>query len=207
MLTLPSTLRMTPRQAGALAVIWLILALFFGVLYRFADSAEHHAYNAGATPPSTVTLTQGKHYQLSTAGGQAALSAAGQQVSAADCKYQLGDLPAENLGATALADDSGATHMVATFVAPVSGAVRITCAGIGAVFVDDANDSALDLGLVFVLISSLLASCGVVFGIWALYASSGHSSSDPNDRPDQVDYRGSTDIDQPVDNSGADSAI
>jgi hypothetical protein len=187
--------RVTPRQAGALAVLWLFLALFFGALYRVADATEHHAYNSGDKPPAFVTLTDGKHYQLSTKGGQSALVADGQQISTADCHYQVPGGTPQVLGATAVADDSGATHVVATFVAPVGGRVQITCAGLGPVFVDDADSSTLDLAIVFVLMSSGLASLGVILGLWALYAGSQARLEDAS--RDDVEVDGGV---QPVDN-------
>jgi hypothetical protein len=161
--------RITARQAGALAVIWLFLALFFGALYRFADGSERHAYNSQSTPPSAVRLTQGKHYQLSTVGGQTAMAAADEQIATANCVWQLPGGAPGPLGVTGLSPDSGATHVVGTFVAPATGSIEITCSGLGPVFIDDADNSGTDLALAFLLLSSGLATVGVVLGLWALH--------------------------------------
>jgi len=174
-------LRITPRQGGALAVVWLFLALFFGALYRFADATEHHAYNANSTPPGVVTLTQGKKYQLSTKDGQPGLAARGEQIATANCLWQTGTTTQQPLGITGLGADSGAIHVVATFIAPASGPVQILCSGLGPVFIDDADDSTPDLALAFVVLASGLAAVGVSLGIWALYQ--GSTASRAADEP------------------------
>jgi hypothetical protein len=176
--------RVTPRQAGALAVAWLVMAVFFAVLYRFADDSEHHAYNTDAVPPSPVTLSLGKIYQLSTMAGQSGLAASGQLMSTANCIWQTPTGTPHALAVTALPDDSGSIHVVGTFVGPANGPVQITCTGLGPVFVDDAESSGPDLALVFVLISAALASAGAMLGIWALYAGSQSPRAAPEVEPD-----------------------
>jgi hypothetical protein len=58
--------------------------------------------------------------------------------------------------------DSGtrATHAVATFAGPVTGAVRIECRALAKTFVDDADDVSSDAAGLFLLLCTIALSTG-----------------------------------------------
>ena len=71
---------------------------------------------------------------------------------------------------TPLSPDVRATHAIATFTSPVSGNVHVDCAGWGAVYVDDAEDSGWDYAGLFLLLTTISLTAAVALGLSALYA-------------------------------------
>lgn len=165
------------RYRGVIAIVMLIAALLFAGLYRVADGAEKHSYNVGAIPPATVKLTAGRTYEISLRGGRAALEARGFSPKDVRCSWSLGSTDVwQPLTVTPLSEDVRPTHAVATFVAPVSGSVRIDCAEWGAVYVDDADNSGWDYAGLFLVLTAVCLFLFVALGASALYARSARAS-------------------------------
>jgi hypothetical protein len=159
------------RHRGVLAAILIAATVLLAGLYRVADGTERHSYNAGAIPPSTFELTSGHRYEISVPGGRDALHKRGVSESAAQCSWSQGSGSAgQVLKVTVLSTDVRPTHAIATFTAPAGGRVHIDCAGWGAVYVDDADDSGWDYAGLFLLLTTICATLGLALGMSAMYA-------------------------------------
>lgn len=161
------------RYRGVLAVVLLLAAVLFGGLYRVADGLEKHSYNSGAVPPDTVELTQGRTYQISVPGGRKALAKRGISTAAAQCSVTQPSGVSQHLSVTLLSSDVRPTNAIATFVAPVSGSVRLDCGQWGAVYVDDADNAGWDYAGLFLLLTAICLTLAVALGLSALYARHG----------------------------------
>jgi hypothetical protein len=158
------------RRRGVLAVVLLLAAVLFGGLYRVADGAEKHSYNAGAVPPQTVKLTSGHQYEISVPGGRNALAKRGISAKAAECSLSPDGGSSTPLTVSPISDDVRPTNALATFVSPVSGRVHLDCGQWGAVYVDDADDSGWDFAGLFLVLTAICLTCGLALGLSALYA-------------------------------------
>ena len=155
---------------GALAVILIVLGVLFAVLYRIDNSGENHSYSAGGKAPSYVQLTAGKQYEISARGGMKALIAAGGSAGSLNCSYTPSDgNTTSHLDTTALAADTRATHTLATFIAPVSGMVRVECRALAVTYIDDADNVSGDPAGLFLLLCTISLSVGAMFGLSSLY--------------------------------------
>ncbi len=157
------------RRTGLAAIVLLLGAALAGGLYRVADAAEHHAYNSGALPAASYQLTEGRTYQISTPGGLADLTRRHVDVAAPACTWSTGTAASQHLRVTALGSDAKANHVVATFVAPAGGPVRIACAGWGPVMVDDADSATWDVAGLLLVVTVILLTAGTAVGLGALY--------------------------------------
>lgn len=158
------------RYRGGLAVGLLLAAVLCGGLYRVADGAEKHSYNAGAVPPETVRLTAGHRYEISAPDGRKALQKRGIVTTVAQCSVTPdggGEVP---LTVTVLSNDVRPTNALANFVSPISGRVHLDCGPWGAVFVDDSDDSAWDVAGLWLVLAAIFLTSGVALGLSALYA-------------------------------------
>jgi len=160
-----------PRsRAAVLAVLLLALGIIFAALYRVENSREHHSYNAGAQAPFAVQVTGGKQYEISTPGGVKRLAKHGIAGGNVTCTYQTGaGVAPQNLAVTALGSDTRTVHAVATFVAPISGALHIACGGLSSVFVDDADNAPADPAGLFILLTTISLTAGAALGMSVLY--------------------------------------
>lgn len=161
------------RFRGVIAVALLLAAVLFGGLYRVADGLEKHSYNSGAAPPDTVTLTQGRTYQISVPGGRKALARQGISTKVAQCSLSQPSGNTQTLTVTLLSNDVRPTNAIATFVAPLSGPVHINCGPWGAVYVDDADNTGWDYAGLFLLLTAICLTLAVALGLSALYARHG----------------------------------
>jgi len=164
------------RFRGVIAVVLLFAAALFGGLYRVADGLEKHSYNAGAVPPDTVTLTQGRTYQISVPGGRKALASRGISTSVGQCSVTQASGASQHLQVTVLSNDLRPTNTIATFVSPLSGSVHLDCGPWGAVYVDDADNRGWDYAGLFLLLTAICLTLAVALGLSALYAR--HSDRD-----------------------------
>lgn len=144
--------------AGA---VLLILACLLFAASRVVAAGQRHAYDPGAVPEAGYAVTAGRTYQLSASRSVAELKKAGL----------LGDLPCfttsatgeqNPLALTSLADDDRNLHQFATFLAPVTGSIRVSCTGIADVFIDDADSAAPDRSALLVLLSAGVGLLGVI---------------------------------------------
>jgi hypothetical protein len=144
------------------AVALTVVGVALWVLYRVQAGTEAHAYSPGAIAPRTVQLTQGHTYHLSIPGGVQAEYDLGVAPSELACTFTPAGGQAGSLAVTAEdpGDPAGSktTNEIASFFAPVTGRVHVSCSGLPQVFVDDADDSPFDLaGLWLVLATASLA--------------------------------------------------
>jgi hypothetical protein len=150
------------------SVLLLVAAALYFALFAIFRSTGHHAYDSGAAP-TTVTLTAGKQYQLAVRGGRPALMSRGASADRPQCSWSTGSVAGQPLAVNPLPADARSVNVVATFVAPISDQVRITCAGWSAVFVDDSNDSAFDRGGLFLLLATMALTTGLALGLGVLF--------------------------------------
>jgi hypothetical protein len=182
--------RSASARGGILAVVLLVLAVVAFGGYLALDGSEHHSFNAGAAAPSTVHVTQGKQYEISTPGGLKGLADRGIDAAAVACTYRQGQGVASVLTTSTLAG-SRTTHAVATFLAPVTGDVHVECTLLsGGTFVDDSDDGAADASGFFLLVSTVFAALAVPLGLAYLYRrSTARRAQEPAAVPDEA-FRG-----------------
>ncbi len=191
----PSRHRDTPSDGRdalvrlGVGVSLILLAVLVYGLSRFLASGQTHSYDAGASPPTTVRLIQGKQYQLSSPVGVATLRKRGQ-LDALSC-YSSTDGNLQNpLQVQQTSSDDRDLHTFATVIAPSSGRLQIGCNGIDRVFVDDAESSGRDVSAAVVLLSVLIGAAGVplaVSGWYRLPPLAHHDGRSGDDWDDQDD--------------------
>jgi hypothetical protein len=160
------------RNTAVLAVlagVSLLVAVAFLGLWRIAAGSQNHAYDSGPMPPTTVALTAGKTYQLSTVDGPEQLSDRGALEQPAACTWSTAGEAPQALAVTPVTADSRSTHVVATFVGPAGGDVHIECPAWGAVWVDDSDDAPTDLAGLFLVVAVITLTSGVIFALTAVY--------------------------------------
>ena len=162
--------RRAPRRRLVIlcAALLLVAAMLYFTLFAVSKSTGHHGYDSGRAPAS-VKVTAGKQYQLSVRGGRAALTSRGVSADQPSCSWSTGGGSGQPLAVKPLPADSRSVNVVATFVAPTSGQVRIDCAGWGSILVDDSDDSAFDRTGLFLLLAITALAIGLAFGLGLLY--------------------------------------
>lgn len=146
-------------------MLLLVGGLILGALFRIVSGTEHHAFSMGSPSPEPVHLTADREYTLAIPGGvQAALERGVAQVPGTDggsarlaleCNYARGGGSTQALSVSAESVDTKATNDVGTFVAPATGTLRIDCAGLGAMYVDDADGATDPAG--WLLVGAIVA--------------------------------------------------
>lgn len=169
-----------PRINGVtagLAALLLLLGLALLGLWRVLDGNERLPFADGAAPPAYVRVTVGQTYQIAVPGGVRAMLARGFAVSqngtiALDCQYTpRGSVGFSPLELTAESSDTKAETTVGEFVGPVTGDIRVTCSGWGAVFVPNSDDRPSDHAGLALLGSIILLTAGAALGLSQLRAS------------------------------------
>ncbi|HEY0166080.1 MAG TPA: hypothetical protein VGB75_03465 [Jatrophihabitans sp.] len=153
-----------PGRGGAslaAGVVLLLLAVLLFAGSRVVAAGQRHAYDPAATPPQTYQLTAGQTYQLSSARSVAELKQAGVLPNLA-CFIASGAGAPAPLTLASTTDDDRNLHVFATMVAPATGPARLSCTGIAAVFVDDADDAEPDRSALLVLLSIAAGLLGVI---------------------------------------------
>jgi len=119
-----------------------------------------------------------------------ALAAAGRDADALDCRYRPAgsSVDAQELKTTSLGTDTRTTHAVATFIAPVSGLVSITCGTLSQTYIDDADNTPGDPAGLFILLCAILLTIGVACAMSALYRRGSEQPSRPS-RPTRHSHR------------------
>lgn len=159
--------RRTPIAAIAGAVL-ILAGLGFWALYVQASADEPHAYARGGAPPQYVQVEIGKTYRIAVRGGVATLAAAGLEPGNLSCTAAR---PGQGPGALNLSfetNDTKATNDVASFVAAMNARLHVECAGIGAVFVDNAEDAAVDWSGLWLVLATLALVVGTPLILSAL---------------------------------------
>jgi len=155
-------------RRAIVAAILLLAGLGFAAVYRVVSGTEHQSYSAGAVPPASSHVTAGKTYELAVPGGVATLKRNGANVTSPQCEWSLPGSGSQLLQATAGGADTKAINVVATFVSPVTGNIRVDCSGWGAMYIDDADNTPADTAGWFLLLAVLSLAVGAGLGVSAL---------------------------------------
>jgi hypothetical protein len=157
------------------------LVLLVGAILAFCARpvlAPHdRSWSADARPLASYELIAGRLYHLSTVegpieGSRVPLSCTWRPVDATGAA----DVQPAVLASTPI-EGERITHIVASFTAPATGRVQVTCAGQAAVFIDDAEGLGRDSG-------SVLLIAGIGLGLAGLcLAASGVRAARPVTRP------------------------
>lgn len=158
------------RRIGTAGVVLLLAGIVFAGLYRITAGTEAHAFAPGAVPPATVRVTSGDQYLISVPGGVAALQRRGTNPSTLTCQWSAPGAASRALEIQAAGAGTKATNAVASFTAPVTGAVHVDCTGWGAVFVDDADNAPGDLSGLYLVLCVFAFTLGAGLALSALRA-------------------------------------
>jgi hypothetical protein len=135
--------------------------------YRLLAGTEPHSYAQGA-PPAAVRIVAGHTYSLAIRGGVQAEQQLGIPPTALRCAVSAPRIGVRPLTLRPEASDTKAINQIATFVAPVTGRVHLSCAGLTAVFVDDAADAPADRAGLALLLAVIALTLGVALALSAL---------------------------------------
>lgn len=127
------------RRAAAAGLVLVVAGLLLWALYPFVAAEESHSFAPGQSAARLVHLHKGTHYQLGIPGGVRAARKAGVTPQALRCSAAPAGGSASSLAITAEQPDTKATNQIASFVAPFTARVHVTCSGLGAVYVDNAE--------------------------------------------------------------------
>jgi hypothetical protein len=155
-------------RRAIVATILLLGGLGSAAVYRVVSGTEHQSFSAGAVPPSSSRVTAGKTYELATPGGVATLKRDGANIASAQCEWSYPGSGSQLLTATASGADTKATNVVATFISPVTGDIRVDCSGWGAMYIDDADNTPADIAGWFLLLAVIALALGAGLGVSAL---------------------------------------
>jgi hypothetical protein len=153
-----------------LGVVLLLVAGAAWLARGAANSSAAHAWTPDANPPRTVQLTAGEEYKLSTPDGIAALAdQQGADQPTLRCTATSRSGSTVGLKVTVGQVDRRILHIVGQFRAPFSGPAAISCAGVGRVFVDDADDAAFGTAGFLVLVTVITLFVGGALTLSGLY--------------------------------------
>ncbi len=167
---MPSTSRASVARAGA-AVGLVIAAVLLGALSRILSGTEPHAYAKGVVAPNSARVTLGQAYTLSVPGGVKALQARGVDVSSGQCDWSVDGSASQALPVAAAGEFTKATNVVATFIAPYTGDLHVTCLGWGPMFLDDADSTPGDPAGWLLLLATVTLTVGIALAMAALHSS------------------------------------
>jgi hypothetical protein len=177
----------------ALVAIGLLVAgLALAASYRVVSGTEHTAYASGGLPATGAQVTEGKTYGLSVPGGVDELRKRGANVNSPECSWSVPGGASQVLSAQASGADTKAINVVATFTSPVTGPIAVTCAGWGAMYIDDADNAPADVAGWLLVLAVIALTVGVGLGVSALrsagnLAPSGRTSGGPVSEDDEVE--------------------
>jgi hypothetical protein len=155
-------------RRAVVATVLLLLGVGLAAAYRVISGTQRQAFSVGAVPPSSSQVTEAKTYQLAVPGGVTTLKKRGANVTAAQCEWSVGGSGSQLLQVTAAGPDTKATNVVGTFVSPVTGDIRVDCAGWGAMYIDDADNAPADVAGWFLVLAVIALAVGAGLGVSAL---------------------------------------
>lgn len=174
-----------PRPALSRAVLAGPLLVIVGVacwvLFVLQSRSEQHAFNGGANPRDFVRVAAGRTYAIAIHGGVRRLTQLGLNPEQLRCTAAPRGGAPQVLRLTTETSDTKANNQIATFVAGVSGDVQVRCSGIGAVYVDNAEDSPFDWSGLWLVLASLTLVVGLPLMLSALRSTT--RRADSADRP------------------------
>jgi hypothetical protein len=165
---------------GAVAIGLVLIGLVSLGLWRVIGGSEHEAFAPGATPPESSKVTSGHSYSLAVPGGvQAMLRHGIQTVNGQNgstlgltCEWSVDGSANQALTVSVESLDTKAETKVATFTAPVTGDLSVSCDGWGRMFIPDADSSSGDPSGIFLLLSIIALTLGGALGLSAMYKAS-----------------------------------
>jgi hypothetical protein len=170
-------------RAALFAVILLVLGIAFGALYRLLAGTESHAYAPDPIAAPTVRVTVNHDYELSFPGGIAGLAQQGIEPSDLSCTWAddaSGDVAGQRtLVLTRYGTDTSSRNAVASFTAPTTGSIHISCDGLGTAFVDDADDASGDPSGWFLVLATLALTGGAAAAMVALHGGRARATAPP----------------------------
>lgn len=153
------------KGVAGVALLVVGAGLWFG--YRLLAGTEPHSYAQGV-PPEAVRLIRGHTYSLAIRGGVPAEQQLGIPPTALRCAVSGSRIGVRPLTLRPEASDTKAINQIATFAAPVTGRVHLSCAGLTAVFVDDAADAPPDHAGLVLLLATIALTLGIGLALSAL---------------------------------------
>jgi hypothetical protein len=166
-------------------------------VYRVLAGTEPHSYAQGA-PPEAVRLIGGHTYSLAIRGGVPTEQQLGIPPTALRCAVSGPGIGVRPLTLRPEASDTKAINQIATFVAPVTGRVHLSCAGLTAVYVDDAANAPADRAGLALLLATIALTLGIPLALSALRGAR---------RPRQLPSRDDDEVESPVNVVGDDGEI
>lgn len=153
-------------------VVLVLLAITFLGMAKLVMGTQRHAYDPHATPPATYSVTAGRDYQLSSAKGVEALVKSGVVANGAqpNCLAIGEDGVQTPMQLESVRDDARDLHVFANWHSTITDQVHISCSGVPAVFIDDADDSPPDYGAPLTVLAAVLGAVGVVMVASGVYA-------------------------------------
>jgi hypothetical protein len=153
------------------AVVTLLAGVALLGVWRVVSGNQDLPFDKGAVAPASVAVTKGHEYALAVPGGVPAMIARGvptrntgdQTVIALECTWSSpGDSTGTRSPLTASEESDGtkAEDTVGHFHAPITGRIRIDCAGWGLMFIPNSDDAAHDWAGLALLLSIILLTIG-----------------------------------------------
>jgi hypothetical protein len=172
--------------AGALLIL---VGLGCWALYVKTSRSEPHAYAPSGSPPRYVQVEVGETYRIAIPGGVPAVIGAGVDFESLRCTAAA---PGQGPGALNLAlektgqdptriEPSEPINDIASFVAAQTERLHVECAGLGPVFVDDAEDSQSDSSGLWLILASLALLIGIPLILSVLRGAGRRPDSVPTD--------------------------
>lgn len=155
----------TLARTTFVAVVLVVLGLALWAVYRLTGSGEQHSFARGALAPTYVSVTQGDTYSIGIVGGVRELRRRALDPATTACAIAPRGGQSAQLAIVPDRKDTKAVNQIATFVAPVTGRVRVSCTGLPAVFVDDADDRVGDASGLWLVLASIALAVGLPLGL------------------------------------------
>lgn len=155
-----------------------MLAVVCAGLSWYTIRNGHRSFDAGSAP-EFVHVTQNDTYEVSVAGGMQELLRRTGGATVASCSFRTPDSGSLStpVGVQLYGTGTKATHGVASFIAPITGDIALTCMDWGPVFIDDADSAGFDTGTLLLVLTSVFALLTVGFGLSVLHTLSGNRAA------------------------------
>lgn len=130
------------------------------VLYALSTGHERHSFTRGGDPAAYVDLVAGRTYHLAIPGGSQTEQSLGLDPTKLRCTAAESGQPPATLSVAAESNPK-AINRIGSFTAGRSGSFRISCTGIGPVYVDDAEDAGFDWSGLWLVLASVMLAVGL----------------------------------------------
>jgi hypothetical protein len=158
------------------AGILLLIGLASWGAWRVLSGSENLPFAKGVSPPSAAQVTRNKTYSLAVPGGVRAMVARGVplqnssngQAISLQCSWSPGPGETRALSVQPESSDTKAENTVAHFQSPITGNLRVDCAGWGAMFIPDADNRPSDTSGWALVIAVITLTVGAGLGLSAL---------------------------------------